>query len=323
MNPHRILIVGYSDFARRVIIPTIESLPAFALTGIASKSHADDIPKHIAPYPDYKRAIDQSGAETAYISLHNSAHATWIQYALSRGKHVIVDKPAVLHVYEARRCIKAAGKSLLLWESLPYLFHPQHRVVKNRFHSTNAIQSITAHFGFPTLHLTNFRHLLNLGGGCLFDLAPYPISVGEYYFGHNPSKVRTTILSSDRAGLPLRASITMEYPNGQYLEGIVGFGLEYQNFISLWGPKAYVYFNRPFTLPPTEPNDIHLHVHNKESVIHIPPASAFARMMTAYLRTLRRQTYHTLNRKWYHRSVVLDAIVRSSKNGRTQIIRYD
>ena len=259
MNAHRIVLIGYSDFARRTIVPAIESLPALKLVGIASRSHARAIPLHIPAYRRYDRAIDQSQAHTVYISLHNSSHAKWIEYALSRGKHVIVDKPAVLTKREAQTCLLASRGTLLLWESLPYLFHPQYQAIKTYLARTKSpIQSITAHFGFPMLAAHNFRNTLSLGGGCLYDIAPYLVSVGSHLTGRHPTRVHVRILAKDRRGLPLRAAVEMTYPDTICLQGLIGFGLEYRNYLAIWGNNFLISLDRAFTLPPAQSNTVFL-----------------------------------------------------------------
>lgn len=79
-----ILMIGYSNFARKSIIEAIEKNNHLHLKAIASKNHFNLIPKKYQAYKSYKEAIDQSNCNVVYISLHNIAHYPWVLYALKK-----------------------------------------------------------------------------------------------------------------------------------------------------------------------------------------------------------------------------------------------
>ena len=111
----KLLILGYSDIAQRKILPSLKNHPDIELTAVASKSKFSKIPKGIASFSDYEKAIEDSGADTVYISLYNSIHYPWIIHSLKKGKHVICDKPAVLTKIQAESCLKASKGKLLIF----------------------------------------------------------------------------------------------------------------------------------------------------------------------------------------------------------------
>ena len=110
----KILILGYSQIARKSIINSIEKNKHFTISGIASESHYKEIDPKYDSYDSYDGAINNNGCDAVYISLHNAAHIIWIEKSLRKNKHVICDKPAVLNKQDALKCYKLAGKKLLI-----------------------------------------------------------------------------------------------------------------------------------------------------------------------------------------------------------------
>ena len=47
-------------------------------------------------FRDYEAALQESDADIVYLSLPNAMHEHWVMAALGAGKHVIVDKPAMM-----------------------------------------------------------------------------------------------------------------------------------------------------------------------------------------------------------------------------------
>ncbi|CAJ1392768.1 unnamed protein product, partial [Effrenium voratum] len=66
-----------------------------------------------------------------YISLPTSFHLHWALAALNAGKHVLLEKPAVLDASEAEVLLEAAKKSRkVVFEAAHYRFHPAARRFK-------------------------------------------------------------------------------------------------------------------------------------------------------------------------------------------------
>ena len=79
-------------------MPAAAKVSAIDEISIASKSRArpDDWPKHGLFFNDYEAALRESDCDLVYVSLPNALHEQWIMAALAAGKHVIVDKPAMM-----------------------------------------------------------------------------------------------------------------------------------------------------------------------------------------------------------------------------------
>src|ERR1700722_17520122 len=108
----RLLILGYSSIAERRGIPAAAKVVAIGEISIASKSRPqpNGWPKAGRFFADYETALRDSHSDIVYLSRPNAMHERWVMSALGAGKHIIVDKPAMmtreasqLAVQEARR----------------------------------------------------------------------------------------------------------------------------------------------------------------------------------------------------------------------------
>src|SRR5205085_2558452 len=140
---------------------------------------------HGVAYHDYASALDRSDATLVYVSLVNSEHERWATAALQSGRHVVVDKPAFLGRAATEGAVELAQRQgVCLAEATVYAYHPQVASVKELFAQANSAPTrLTAEFCFPDLDPTNFRYRRALGGGALWDVGPYAVSVGRTFFG--------------------------------------------------------------------------------------------------------------------------------------------
>ena len=85
----RLLILGYSDFSKRRIIPIILKKFKNIKLGIASISRFEkDEIKNVAWFDNYKKSIKNFNPDIVYISLPNSIHFKWAEYLLKKkNKH--------------------------------------------------------------------------------------------------------------------------------------------------------------------------------------------------------------------------------------------
>ena len=315
----RILLLGYSSIARRRVIPAMLQSSHTLLVGIASKHNYQHIKEKVEAYQSYKMAIDKSGCDTVYISLHNSAHYQWICYALSKGKNIICDKPAVLTKTEAQDCFRLASKNkLLIFESLPYLHHQQHHTLLQLLNrQRDSLQAIVAYFGIPAPPQENYRSSHDLGGGCIYDLGPYLVSVGQHYFNSSPTTIVTYPIYKKRRGEgPDSIAATIGYRNHGVVHGYIGFGLEYINKLELWGESFHFSLNPAFTSPPNTSVAIQYKSQDTIKTIAIQPCDAFSEMLKDYRLIQLSGKYQKTNSSFLKRATVLDALVQSARMDR-------
>src|SRR6185369_4992905 len=106
----RLLILGYSSIVERRVIPAAAKVEAIAEISIASKSRPqpEGWPKRDRFFNDYAAALRDSDSDLIYLSLPNAMHEPWVMAALAAGKHVVVDKPAMMTLAASERAVDAA-----------------------------------------------------------------------------------------------------------------------------------------------------------------------------------------------------------------------
>lgn len=271
-----VLILGYSKIVKKRVLPALEkidlinSVDIASITGHAAISHNGKIR---SVYKDYDQALLESKSQLVYISTVNSDHVFWVAKSLEKGFHVMVDKPAVLNLTDAESVVSLArSRGLFLSEALVYQYHPQFNTIKKLFQDYDDFpRSITANFSVPGFEDENFRYDLKKGGGAIYDMAPYALSIGKLFFDKDVIDIKAFELTHQQKGVETAFSLMARYDSGKAMIGYFGFDTEYINRCSILGKYLSVDFDRVFT---TEPDGVNIisykyknHLHSLESPI--------------------------------------------------------
>lgn len=321
MKKLRILLLGYSSNAQKSIIPALQDHPHVYLVGIASRSRWALIPHGTPAYNNYPYAIRKSECDAVYISLHNSAHYRWIMYALRLGKHVICDKPAVLTRSQAKACIRRANNTQYIFEAFPFLFHNQLQYVKALLQKQSSpLTAVSAHFGFTLKDTNNYRNFSRLGGGCIYDIGPNIIAVGNFLFDRAPLSISCFALVE--RGIPTSASVMLNYGKGHVLAATIGYTFEYRNQLECWGRTFHITLNRVFSIDKTMKNIIHTKVNDKEKTISIGPSDHFSAMFSHVARQIAQGNVHRVNRMFQTQATILEMLHLAARTHKTIPIPY-
>ena len=233
----KVLLLGYSDIARRRVIPALCAL-GVERVDIASISR-DVIDCSASPRSQRFRAYDQalleSSADVVYVSTVNSRHAELAEKALDRGFHVVIDKPACLGLEETRRVVQAAhDRQRCVAKATVYMYHPRFQRVLREFEDIGSQPTrITAFFSFPPRPPENFRYKASLGGGAIWDLGPYAVTPGRVLFGRTASEIVSRSVST-AGDVDTAFSFLATYPDQRFAVGSFGFTTEYSVFSVTW-----------------------------------------------------------------------------------------
>ena len=295
-----ILIIGFSEIAKKRILPALKKTEHIQCIDIASRSSASGLLAESTyngtVFNDYADAISRSNADLVYLSLVNSSHAEWAEQALRRGCHVIVDKPAFTSIDDARRLTDLArAKGLCLAEATVYEYHSQIKMARDLFlqgetHPTR----LTISFSFPPLPADNFRYQRHLGGGALWDLGPYAVSPGRLFFDDEPDEVFCRVCTRNPAtGVDTSFSMLATYPGGHSMVGHFDFNTEYRNCINILGPGMSVDIDRVFTTPSDVENELKVHSHNNTKIHKTPAADSFSIFLQRVCDSIRESRHHS------------------------------
>ena len=310
-----ILFLGCSNLIKARIIPFLEDIPEINKIDIAKfiyqpKSEFLQYAKLANKlFDDFQQAIDNSKAELVYISIINSAHAEWVEKTLLKGFHVIVDKPSVTCIEDAKKIVEIARrKNLCLVESIVYTSHPQLKVIQDIFHKYSAKPSrLLIGFSFPPLKPDNFRNNKALGGGAVFDTAPYAISIGRILFGEQPKEVICRLNSFNEAnGVEVSYTLLATYSEGRSLVGHFGFDTEYINRLTILGSDILIDIDRIFTTTPLLENEIRIKHKNVTSTVISPKGNSFILFIQEVIDNIRQNKFEK-----YYNDLIDDAEVIS------------
>ncbi len=112
----RLGVIGVGNFSRTTHLPNIDSLAGLELAAIASATGTSAVSvaeRFAASYSttDVGEILDDEAIDAVLIATRHDLHAEYACRALERGKHVFVEKPAVLSFAELERVQSALSSS--------------------------------------------------------------------------------------------------------------------------------------------------------------------------------------------------------------------
>lgn len=200
MNKVRWGLLSTANINRR-LIPAMRASQRGELVAVASRSQATadayaaqwEIPRAFA---SYEAMLDSGQVDAVYISLPNHMHAEWTIRALRSGVHVLCEKPFALSLSDVDAMAAAAQETgRALAEAFMYRHHRQIKtagewVRSGRLGDVTVVRSV---FNFD-IHggakgLDNVRLAPDKGGGSLWDVGCYPVSLAQFLLGEAPQSV--------------------------------------------------------------------------------------------------------------------------------------
>jgi dTDP-3,4-didehydro-2,6-dideoxy-alpha-D-glucose 3-reductase len=305
----RLLILGYSSIVERRVIPAAAKVADVEEISIASKSRPrpNGWPKQGRFFDDYEAALDGSDCDLVYLSLPNALHEHWVMAALAAGKHVVVDKPAMMTLAGSERAVSEAQHvNRLVAEATVFGYHPQFETLAAFVAETGPLTQAAAQFVIPPLPIGNFRNHAELGGGCLLDMGPYAAATMRILGGEGMTDV--TALAGGRhpeTGVDMGFSVLARLGNGGAFSGHFSFEGEYQNRLLVVGRSGSVLIERVFTPPADHQMEWRRRVRNADDVVTFEPADTFARFLEAVTSAIASGDHER-----FHRDLLSDARCR-------------
>ncbi|HEX6705185.1 MAG TPA: Gfo/Idh/MocA family oxidoreductase [Albitalea sp.] len=185
-------ILGAARIAASALIPALRAnrsdIVAVACRD-AARGAAFAATHHIPEAVDYDALIARDDIDVIYNALPNHAHLPWTLTALQHGKHVLCEKPLALsagEVEQMRDASRASGRLVL--EAFMYRFHPQFDRLCELVASgaLGPLKWMRGSFTYALRDMTDCRWDPALGGGALYDLGCYPLSLMRSLAGVEP-----------------------------------------------------------------------------------------------------------------------------------------
>lgn len=237
----------------RRIIPAIQQSSRGNLLGVASRNieKAREYTSHwniSRAYGSYEDLLSDDDIQIVYISLPNHIHTEWILKSLNAGKHVLCEKPMCLSLAELDAIEEEVAKTgKCVMEAFMHLHHPQTHLWKSiidegRIGEVRMMQSCFC-FNFDR-DKDNYRWNADQGGGALWDVGVYPISLFQYLFGAAPDKGLALMYFEN--GIDLSTSAILDFGKGMTGQFFVSFRSAYSTDTIIHGTEAQLYISHPF-----------------------------------------------------------------------------
>ncbi|HSF87908.1 MAG TPA: Gfo/Idh/MocA family oxidoreductase [Saprospiraceae bacterium] len=240
----------------RRIIPAIQQSGRGFLAGVASRDQAKaetyasswNIPKG---YGSYEALLADPDIQVIYISLPNHLHAEWIIKSLEAGKQVMCEKPMCLSLSEMDSVEEACSRTgNFVMEGFMHLHHPQTHLWKSILDSGTLgdIHSLRSTFSFNLERpADNYRWHAAAGGGALWDVGVYPISLFQYLLGESPISVMASV--HEEHGIDQSTSALLTYSGGRTGQFFVSFRSSFSTDTIIHGSAGQLHISHPFTNP--------------------------------------------------------------------------
>ena len=216
--------IGTSVITQQMIEGT-RNAGIFELAGVYSRNMENA--RHFGAQYGAQQAFDdldalaESDIDAVYVASPNILHYEQCKLLLSRGKHVICEKPLTVLPGEARALINLAHeKNVIFLEAIMMMHQPQRLAVKQILPHLGNVN--TVHFDFSQLSSRyeayckgELPNIFNpaLAAGCIMDLGVYCVYPALDFFGR-PDRIKTNAHLL-RSGVDGYFSSTFFYPDKQ------------------------------------------------------------------------------------------------------------
>lgn len=214
-------ILGTAGIARYATIPAMQGSDSCALYAIAGRRQekADAFREAFGferAYGSYEALLADPNVEAVYIPLPNDLHREWVLRAVRAGKHVLCEKPLALSAAQAEEMFRAAEENhVTLMEAFAYLHSPLVEAVRCELEAgaIGEVRYLESGFigGLPREN--DYRWRKEAGGGAIYDLGCYAVSMALWMLGEEPTEVTAAAQFLD-SGIDLFATALMKFENG-------------------------------------------------------------------------------------------------------------
>lgn len=178
-------------------------------------------------YTDYQALLDDENVDAVYIPLPNGIHMEWVIKAAAAGKHILCEKPLALNESQVEEMFAAAEKHGVLLEEAYAFRHAQLAQKVKEIIDSGVIGKVRY---FESKHSTfdsnrqGIRYQKGMGGGAVFDVTCYNVSLVSYLLGADPTDMHVYCGFDEQTGVDTSDSVLLRY--GQDVSAMLYAGLD-------------------------------------------------------------------------------------------------
>ena len=169
-------------------------------------------------YQDIHEMFTDPEIDAIYLTTPHNTHMTFLEQALSHGKHVLCEKSITLNSAELERAAKLAEETgVVLAEAMTIYHMPLYRVLRERLAAgeLGRVNLIQLNFGsFKDYDMTNRFFNRNLAGGAMLDIGVYALSLARLFLESSPDQMKSFVQKAP-TGVDESAAVSMMNREGQ------------------------------------------------------------------------------------------------------------
>jgi D-xylose 1-dehydrogenase (NADP+, D-xylono-1,5-lactone-forming) len=206
-------------------------------------------------FGSYDALVASPDVDVVYIALPNHLHVPWTIRALEAGKHVLCEKPLALAPHEVDEIAAACERTgRIAVEGFMYLHHPQ--ILRTleivRSGVLGPLEVINGTFSFFLTNEADVRVDPTMGGGSVWDVGCYPVSMARRIAGEEPDRVGA-FARFDARGVDRTFLGHLHFPSGLHAQFDSGFAAPHRERIEIVGQQASLVLDHPFLPEPYGP----------------------------------------------------------------------
>jgi predicted dehydrogenase len=264
-------IIGYGEHVKKNIIRLFNLGSDLKLSFIYvrdKKKYKEDV---FYPYmtEDLDVLLNDTKLKYVYIATPISTHYEYADIFLKNRKNVLCEKIMTESFSKTKKLFDVAFENnVQLSEVTMFKFHRQFSYIENLVKSSyKKIESFEAKFTIPELDSNNIRYRKDLGGGALYDVGYYPISLAIALFGE-PENETFNIEKRHSFSVDLFGSAVFSYGHfNANLEWAIG--KSYQNYCVFNFGDSVFKFERCFSKPNTLSTSCTIIQQGQEDIVSI------------------------------------------------------
>ena len=248
-------IVSYSSICERKFIPALlnhSSVDSITVATSKNLKNTDNI-----NFVDYKTFFENS-YDWVYISSIPSKNFQYTKECLSKGWHVLCEKPSFISPNNYSELLEISKKNKLLFvENYSHLFHPRYNTLKNKVdRNIDKIKFVDFKFFYPApQNLKNFRYHESLGGGVQFDSLGYLVTAYEFFFGAINKNIEYDLSFTKNNNVVNMLSLSFQSKN-KIINLSTGIDLQYDASLSFYGKDIKISLEKAFAIDRNEKSSI-------------------------------------------------------------------
>lgn len=292
-------VLSTANIGVQKVIPAMQRGSYCDMVGIASRDleRAQATASKLGlskTYGSYEDLLADPEIDAIYNPLPNHLHVPWSIKALEAGKHVLCEKPIGLNAAQAQQLVDAAAQHphLKVMEAFMYRFHPQWQRARELVQggSIGELRTIQTVFSYYLDDPTNIRNRAEVGGGALYDIGCYPISISRFIFDAEPRRVSAIAEFDPRFGTDRLTSAILDFGRGT-ATFTCGTQLSPYQRVTIFGTQGHIEVEIPVNAPPDRSCRIWLQQGNDErQEILLPVADQYTLQGDAFSRAVLDST---------------------------------